>query len=181
MSRFENKPVSTAGDVEVSLKGSVLHAKGAKGENTFRIPSGVKVTLDEKGVVYSADRLENAARVGLCYRMTQNLISGVTTGFTKELEVNGVGYRWSTSDQVVKMQLGYSNDVLCDIPPGIGVAIKGNLLTVSGIDKQAVGAFAAKIRQMRPVEPYKGKGIRYKNEVVIKKVGKAGKTTGGGS
>ncbi len=178
MSRFENKPITVPEDVTLQLQERRLMANGKLGETVFVIPKGVTVNLADKVIRYSAVVADDMAKVGLCYRMTLNLLTGVQVGFKKELEVKGVGYRWSSDGKRLKLQLGFSNDIFCDIPAELEVAIKGASLIVSGIDKQVVGAFAAKIKQYRSVEPYKGKGIRYKGEVVIRKVGKAGKTTG---
>ncbi len=179
MSRFAKKKITIDEKVEVSVDGNKrVKAKGEKGENYFDLPSEVKAVIaDGKiGFVFEENSgAQNTAKIGLSFRKVQNLITGVREGFDKILEMNGVGYRWSVANDMLKLQLGFSHDINYKIPQGAKITIDGNSLKVSGVDKTLVGLVASKIRSFRPVEPYKGKGIKYKDEYVIRKVGKASK------
>jgi len=176
MSRYENKPLAVLPAVQVSLKDRDVVVKGAKGESTFRCPENTKVT-QAAGVLKVEREDKNKSTgslVGLTYRMLQNMIEGVTTGFQKDLDLTGVGYRMAMKGQILNLQLGFSHDINFEIPKGIQIELKPNHVTIRGTDKQLVGQVADKIRGFRPVEPYKGKGFKYSDEVVRRKAGKSG-------
>ena len=147
------------------------------GKKPVVIPAGVTVNVAEGNVLTVSrpnDEAENRALHGLTRTLIANMIEGVEKGFSKELEVNGVGFRCEKKGTQLVMRLGYSHEVIMDEIPGITVAVNGNKITVSGIDKQVVGQYAAEVRGKRPPEPYKGKGIKYTTEVIRRKVGKTG-------
>ena len=181
MSRFDNMPLPIPEGVDfkcdkLSSGGFDLTVKGPKGELKQSLPSYVDVSIKEGSVFFHVERKDKKNFAGLSFRLASNLIHGVKEGFSKVLEVNGVGYRWSVSGSKLNLQLGFSHPVEYNIPEGIKVEIgKDNLLKVQGIDKQKVGEVAAQIKSYRPVEPYKGKGVRYHGQYVVRK---AGKTSG---
>ena len=181
MSRYAKIPIEIAPEVEVLLDNTTVKAKGAKGELSFTLPQAVKVIKEDKwmrvGLKTETDKKSNSF-VGLTFKMINNMIIGVSKGFEKTLEFSGVGYRMAVKGNVLNMQLGFSHDVNYEIPPGIQVEVKQSSLTVSGIDKELVGRVADKIKSFRPIEPYKGKGIKYLGQYVLRKVGKAGKSSG---
>ncbi len=178
MTRFAKKEIVFDNKIEIKLEeaSNVVSAKGPKGENTFKMPAEVKMNLNDNKISFSfqEDGIKDNAKIGLSFRMIENLIHGVNVGFKKKLEVNGVGYRWNVSGKKLNMQLGFSHDIVFTIPEGITITIEGNSLTVEGVDKNLVGLVAAKIKGYRPVEPYKGKGVKYSDQFVIRKVGKSG-------
>ncbi len=177
MSRFDKKKISFNSDLEIKQVANLVTAKGPKGENAFKIPEGIAMNMSGGEISFSyreGHPVKEKAKLGLAFRMIQNLIQGVNEGFSKKLEINGVGYRWNISGKKLNMQLGFSHEVVYDIPEGVSLAIEGNTLTIQGVDKGLVGLVAAKIKNFRPVEPYKGKGIKYVGEFVVRKVGKAG-------
>ena len=179
MSRIGRMPVTVPGGVTITISESnVVTVKGPKGTLTQAFNPNMKLVLGENGV-YTVERpndnKENRALHGLTRTLFNNMVVGVTAGFTRDLEVNGVGYRVQMNGKQLVMNLGYSHQVFMEAPAGIEVATPApNKITVSGCDKQAVGQFAAQIREKRPPEPYKGKGIRYAGEFVRRKEGKAG-------
>lgn len=177
MSRYSKKPLPIISGVQVTLAGSKVTVKGSKGELVINANPAVKVS--QTGEILqvqpgSDDKAPQGNLVGLTYRLIQNMMKGVTEGFTKELDLNGVGYRMNLKGTVLNMQIGLSHEVNYDIPKGITVAVKGNRVSVTGVDKQLVGQVADNIRAFKPVEPYKAKGFKYVNEVVIRKAGKSG-------
>ena len=177
MSRFSKKHIIFNDTFEIKQFDNLVTVKGPKGENSFKIPEEIKMHVSGNKInfTYNEDQpVEDKARLGLAFRMVENLIQGVGEEFSKKLEINGVGYRWSISGQKLNMQLGFSHDVVYDVPGGVKVSVEGNVLTVRGVDKGLVGLVAANIRGFRPVEPYKGKGIKYMDEFVVRKVGKSG-------
>lgn len=175
MGRFLKRPLSVPPETEVKVESGWIHAKGSQGENSFRLPKGVKVNFNDGILVFDLLSKEyNQSLVGLSYRKVENVIQGVNKKFIKELEINGVGYRWNLTGKNLKLQLGFSHDVSYDIPDEIEVVIKDNVLTIMGVDKQKVGEVAANIKKLRPIEPYKGKGIKYVGQYVVRKQGKAG-------
>lgn len=178
MSRIGKIPVAIPAGVDIKLEGSTLTVKGPKGELTHQIPEQITVTLEEKEVVVTRngeDRLPRSLH-GLTRTLIANMITGVTAGFEKKLEIVGTGYRVAAKGQGIELALGFSHPVVVEPPAGITLAVEGQTkITVSGIDKQQVGEVAANIRKIRKPEPYKGKGIRYAGEHVRRKVGKAGK------
>ncbi len=179
MSRIGRLPVPIPQGVEVRMEGDVFHAKGPKGEFSTRIPTDMTVAIEagEVRVARPTEQKRHRALHGLSRTLIANCITGVHTGFTRKLEIRGVGYRAEVQGNKLVLQLGYSNPVEFPVPEGIQIAVEGqNIVTISGIDKQRVGQVAANIRGLRPPEPYKGKGVRYENGHVRQKAGKtAGK------
>lgn len=178
MSRKGKVPITLPKGVEVTTKGNVVTVKGPKGSLLQEIADGVSVTV-ENGVlrVQTVDSTPRLKRLhGLYFSLIQNMIIGVSAGFEKRLEMIGVGYRAAVQGSELDIQVGYSHPTRMGIPSNLKVAVEKNTqIIVSGIEKQAVGQFAAQIRAKRPPEPYQGKGIRYKDEYVRRKAGKAAK------
>ena len=177
MSRIGKKPVVIPAGVTVDIaEGNVVTVKGPKGTltNTFNTDMILSVEGNVLTVSRPTDEANHRALHGLTRTLIANMIEGVDKGFSKELEVNGVGYRCEKKGNQLVMRLGYSHEVFMDEIPGINIAVNGNKITISGIDKQVVGQFAAEVRGKRPPEPYKGKGIKYTTEVIRRKVGKTG-------
>ena len=178
MSRIGKKPVIIPANVTVSVaEGNVVTVKGPKGEltNTFHPNMILNVEGNVLTVSRPNDEAPNRALHGLTRTLINNLVEGVEKGYSKELEVNGVGYRVEKKGTQLVMRLGFSHEVFMDEIPGITVEVPTpNKIIVHGIDKQAVGQFAAEVRGKRPPEPYKGKGIKYSTEVIRRKVGKTG-------
>jgi large subunit ribosomal protein L6 len=175
MSRIGKKPVTVPSGVTATLEGQTVKVKGPKGELRFTAPQLISVVL-ENGAVKVDPRDESKparAQWGMSRTMVSNLFEGVTKGFEKRLEINGVGYRAAVAGKVLKLSLGYSHDVDYAIPEGISIATpKPTEVVVTGIDKQKVGQVAAEIRDYRGPEPYKGKGVKYANEFIFRKEGK---------
>ena len=177
MSRIGKKPVIIPANVTVNVaEGNVVTVKGPKGEltNTFNADMILKVEGNVLTVSRPSDEANHRALHGLTRTLIANMVEGVDKGFSKELEVNGVGYRAEKKGNQLVMRLGYSHEVIMDEIPGINIEVAGNKITIRGIDKQVVGQFAAEVRGKRPPEPYKGKGIKYTTEVIRRKVGKTG-------
>ena len=177
MSRIGKKPVVIPAGVTVNVaEGNVVTVKGPKGEltNTFNADMKINVEGNVLTVSRPTDEANHRALHGLTRTLIANMVEGVEKGFAKELEVNGVGYRAEKKGTQLVMRLGFSHEVIMDEIPGITVEVNGNKITIRGIDKQVVGQFAAEVRGKRPPEPYKGKGIKYTDEVIRRKVGKTG-------
>ena len=178
MSRIGKKPVVIPANVTVNVaEGNVVTVKGPKGEltNTFNADMIINVEGNVLTVSRPTDEANHRALHGLTRTLISNMIEGVEKGYSKELEVNGVGYRAEKKGNQLVMRLGFSHEVIMEEIPGITVEVPSpNKIIVSGIDKQVVGQFAAEIRGKRPPEPYKGKGIKYTTEVIRRKVGKTG-------
>ena len=178
MSRIGKMPVAIPKGVEVKADGGKVRVKGPKGELSSAIPSGLTVTVADGQVKIARGSDEPQARAihGLLRSLVANNVEGVTKGFTRELEISGVGYKAEVKGKSVVFSLGYSHPVDFPIPDGIAVAIdaKAGKITVTGADKQRVGQTAAEIRGLRVPDPYKAKGIKYADEVIKRKVGKAG-------
>lgn len=177
MSRIGRKPINIPAGIEVSLIDGVVTVKGPKGTLTQKIHRNMKIEIGDGviTVVRPNDLKQNRALHGLTRSLIHNMVEGVSNGFKKELEVNGVGYRVQKQGSNLVMNLGYSHQVIVPEIEGIKIETQGNKITVLGIDKQKVGQFAAEIREKRPPEPYKGKGIKYVDEVIRRKEGKTGK------
>ena len=177
MSRIGKKPVIVPANVTVNVaEGNVVTVKGPKGEltNTFNADMNIKLEGNVLTVTRPTDEAHHRALHGLTRTLIANMVEGVEKGFSKELEVNGVGYRAEKKGNQLVMRLGYSHEVFMEEIPGINIEVAGNKITIRGIDKQVVGQFAAEVRGKRPPEPYKGKGIKYVDEVIRRKVGKTG-------
>ena len=177
MSRIGKKPVIIPANVTVNVaEGNVVTVKGPKGEltNTFNADMIINVEGNVLTVSRPTDEANHRALHGLTRTLIANMVEGVDKGFSKELEVNGVGYRAEKKGNQLVMRLGFSHEVFVDEIPGINIEVAGNKITIRGIDKQVVGQFAAEVRAKRPPEPYKGKGIKSTTEVIRRKVGKTG-------
>ena len=178
MSRIGRAPITVPAGVEVTLgENNVVTVKGAKGTLTQQFHANMNIALEgaELTVTRPNDLKENRALHGLTRTLINNMIVGVTEGYKKTLEVNGVGYRVTLEGNKLVMNLGYSHQVIMEAPAGITIEVPTpNQIIISGYDKQLVGQFAANVREERPPEPYKGKGIKYSDEVIRRKVGKTG-------
>ncbi|GGC26112.1 50S ribosomal protein L6 [Novosphingobium marinum] len=175
MSRIGKKPVAIPNGVTADLKDGQLSVKGPKGTLTMGLSDLVSYEMGDDGIVVQPanDSKEARSHWGMQRTLVSNLVEGVTEGFTKTLEISGVGYRAQAQGKKLKLQLGYSHDVDIDVPEGIEVKTPDNTtVEISGIDKQQVGQLAAEIRRWRKPEPYKGKGIKYRGEYVFRKEGK---------
>ncbi|NCO86508.1 MAG: 50S ribosomal protein L6 [Rhodobacterales bacterium] len=175
MSRIGKKPVELPAGVSASVSGQTVEVKGPKGTRSFTATDDVTITLDGSTISVTPRGTSKRARQqwGMSRSMVANLVTGVSTGFKKDLEITGVGYRAQMQGNVLKLALGYSHDVNFQVPAGVTVtAPKQTEITVEGIDQQLVGQVAANIREWRGPEPYKGKGIRYKGEFIFRKEGK---------
>ena len=175
MSRIGKKPVELPSGVEASVSGQTVTVKGPKGQRQFTASDDVSIVIDGNIIKVEPRGKSKRARQqwGMSRTMVGNLVTGVSTGFKKELEINGVGYRAQVQGNVLKLNLGYSHEVNFDVPEGVTVTSeKPTEITVAGIDQQLVGQVAANIREWRAPEPYKGKGIKYKDEYIFRKEGK---------
>lgn len=184
MSRIGKLPVKIPGEVKATLEGDMIKIKGPKGELKQEIHPRVKIDLKEGEItvtVKDPEDKDDRSLWGLFRVLINNMVIGVTEGFEKKLEINGVGFKAASSGQKVILNVGFSHPVTFPFPAGIAVKVEKNVMTVSGIDKQMVGEIAAEIRAIKPPEPYKGKGIKYIDEVIRRKAGKAAKTAGEGT
>ena len=175
MSRIGNRKLTIPAGVEVNVNGNTINVKGPKGELSLEVSSLISVTIEENQVIVSKVKDTKEANIlsGTANANINNMMIGVSAGFTRNLEAVGVGYRFNVSGKKLTVAAGYSHPVEMEIPEGIEVTSPSNTeLTVSGFDKQKVSEFAANIRKIRKPEPYKGKGIRYKEEYVRRKEGK---------
>ena len=176
MSRIGKKPVAIPAGVTITLKDRSLTVKGPKGELKRELPDLVAVTVEKNQVTFARDAEDGPtrARHGLVRALVNNMVEGVTKGFERKLEINGVGYKAEVAGQKLTMALGYSHPVVYDLPKGIGAKVDKNVLVLSGVDVELLGQTAAKVRSFRPPEPYKGKGVKYMEETIKRKVGKTG-------
>ena len=178
MSRIGKAPISVPDKVSVSLNGLAVTVKGPKGELSRTLPEGVSIAQDGNTILVSptSSHRRSRERHGLCRTLVANMVEGVSQGFTRKLEIVGVGYRAAVQGKKLVVSAGYSHQVEMDPPAGITFAVDGNTtVLVSGADKEVVGNEAAKVRAIRPPEPYKGKGIKYEGEKILRKAGKTGK------
>jgi len=175
MSRIGKRPVTVPSGIEVSLDGTTLVAKKGNLEKRLETYGRVDIAINDNEVVFSrkGDDKQSAAFWGTYRALFNNIVIGLDQGFTKSLEINGVGYRAAVQGKTLNLQLGFSHDINFEIPEGLDIKVDKNIITIKGSDKQAVGQAAAKIRGFRPPEPYKGKGVKYTDEVIIRKAGKA--------
>ncbi len=177
MSRIGRKTIAIPSGVKVEQKGTEIHVQGPKGSLTASLPDNIRLEVGdgEMRLDRADQRKPTRAAHGLARSLFANMVTGVTDGFARELEIQGVGYRAEVAGKTLKLALGFSHPVEVPVPEGLSVSIQeNNRVRIEGIDKQSVGQFAAEIRRLRPPEPYKGKGIRYVDEHVRRKVGKAG-------
>lgn len=179
MSRIGRMPIVVPDGVDVEIKGTRVHVKGPKGEMVHTFPSSMDISFDDGEVTVKrpSDDREQRAFHGMTRALINNMVVGVSDGFEKILEINGVGYRAELDDKNLVLNVGYSHPVVINPPEGIEFEVenRSRQIKVMGYDKQAVGEIAAVIRKVRPPEPYKGKGIRYVGEHIRRKAGKAGK------
>lgn len=177
MSRIGKQPIKIPSGVTITVDPDFVTVAGSKGTlKQFTMP-GVIVAIDGDTATVTRinDEAENRAKHGLMRTLVNNMVVGVSQGFNKQLEINGVGYRVALQGTDLKFNLGFSHDVIYKLPQGIAAAVEQNKITVSGIDKQQVGQVAAEIRALKKPEPYKGKGIKYADERIRRKSGKSGK------
>jgi len=178
MSKIGKLPINVPTNVTIEVTADKVSVKGPKGELVTTIPTGITVTREGEQLLVTRINDEKPVRAlhGLVRSLVQNTIDGVVTGYTKTLEINGVGYKAEIQGNKIVLAIGFSHPVPIEILPGVEVKVDKNIVTVSGIDKQAVGQMAAVIRSHKKPEPYKGKGIKYSDEVIKRKAGKAAKT-----
>ncbi len=177
MSRIGKLPIAVPSGVTITVDPDTITVAGPKGTLTQFTMPGVTVKQEEGKLVVTRenDEPQNRAKHGLMRALINNMVTGVTTGFDRRLEINGVGYRVAMAGNGLKLNLGFSHDVNFALPTGITATVEQNKITISGIDKQQVGQVAAEIRALKKPEPYKGKGIKYDDERIIRKSGKSGK------
>lgn len=179
MSRVGRQPVVVPQGVEVNIKGSHVRVKGPKGEISRTFPASMEISMEDGNVVVNrpTDEREHRALHGMTRALINNMVVGVSTGFEKVLEINGVGYRAELTGKNLTLNVGYSHPVVVEPPEGISFEVdqRTRQIKIMGYDKQMVGQVAADIRKVRPPEPYKGKGIKYLDERIRRKAGKAGK------
>ncbi len=183
MSRIGKKPVTIPNGVKAELKDLALNINGPKGSLVVLLHPKVQVKIENNEITVDIAHKENKFEKslwGLTRSLINNAVTGVVSGYEKKLEINGVGYRGSVAGKTITLSLGFSHPVIVEVPDGLSAAIEKNVITITGIDKQLVGEFAAKIRALKKPEPYKGKGIKYADEVVRRKAGKVVKAVGGG-
>ena len=176
MSRIGKLPIEVPAGVTITVDGDTITVKGPKGELTQQ--ASQNVTLDQKDGTFTVTRKDESKKAqsehGLMRSLINNMVIGVTKGFEKQLELNGVGYKVEMQGNNIKFALGFSHDVIFKVPEDVKVSVDKNKITVSGISKQRVGQVAAEIRSLKKPEPYKGKGIKYIDEQIVRKAGKAG-------
>lgn len=179
MSRLGKRPIAIPSGVKASLANDVFKVAGPKGENTLGIPMGVSVLIEGSEIKVSVAEPEEKqyrALWGTIARLIMNMIKGVCEGYSKSLELVGVGFKVAVTGDEIVLEIGYSHPIKYKLPKGISAAVAKNIITISGIDKALVGNVAAEIRKLRKPEPYKGKGIKYVGEIIRRKAGKAAKT-----
>jgi large subunit ribosomal protein L6 len=175
MSRVGKQPITIPAGVDVKIKGSTVTAKGPKGELTRTLSSVVSLELKDNEINVSRhdDSREGRSHQGLVRSLVANMVNGVATGFTRDLEINGVGYRAEKKGNFIRFDLGYSHPIYFELPATVEANVQQTAIQLSSPDKEIVGQVAAKIRSLRKPEPYKGKGIKYKEERIIRKEGKS--------
>ena len=176
MSRIGKRPIEIPEKVEVKIDGAMIKVKGPKGEMEFEHHQNVTVKQEEKSIVVTPNDETKKSRAlwGLTRTLVNNMVVGVTNGFQKNLEFNGVGYKASVKGDSIVLNLGYSHPIDYKLPTGVSAKVQKNVIELTGCNKELVGFAAAKIRSFRPPEPYKGKGIKYQDEHIIRKAGKSG-------
>jgi large subunit ribosomal protein L6 len=181
MSRIGRKVLPLPKGVTLTQKAGNVGVKGPKGELSKPVPGGIsiKVDGDKINVVRADDTRQNRSKHGLMRAHLANMVKGVTDGWTRELEINGVGYRAEVTGDTLTMALGFSHPVVFKLPKGVAAKVEKNRIALTSADRDLLGQTAAKVREIRPPEPYKGKGVKYVEETIKRKVGKAGATSGG--
>jgi large subunit ribosomal protein L6 len=177
MSRIGKKPVLIPSGINVKTDGSKISFSNSKVTEELETKNNVLFKVEGNELIFSPkdETKQSSAFWGTYRSLAQNIITGLTQGFKKELEINGVGYRANVKGNVLELQLGFSHPINFEIPKGLSIAVNKNLITITGVNKQQVGQVAAEIRGFRPPEPYKGKGVKYVDEHIIRKAGKTGK------
>jgi large subunit ribosomal protein L6 len=177
MSRIGKQPIECPADINVSVDGTVVTFAKGKNTRTLDTKGNVGISLDGQTLTFSAnsDHRQDRAYWGTYRALAANIVKGLMTGFMKQLEINGVGYRAAVKGKVLNLQLGHSHDINYDIPEGLEISVEKNVITIKGSDNQQVGQVAAEIRAFRPPEPYKGKGVKYMEEHIVRKAGKTAK------
>ena len=175
MSRVGKQPVTVANGIDVSVDGTALVAKKGNLEKRLETYGRVGISIDGNEVTFSkvGEAKESAAFWGTYRALFANIIEGLDKGFQKSLEINGVGYRAAVQGKTLNLQLGFSHPIDFPIPEGVEITVEKNLIHIKGTDKQTIGQVAAEIRSFRPPEPYKGKGVKYTDEVIVRKAGKS--------
>lgn len=177
MSRIGKLPVVVPAEINVSLNGAVLVFKKGSVQKELDTKGNVGVSVEDGKIIFSRkdDERSSSAYWGTYRSLSQNIIVGLTSGFEKKLEINGVGYKAAVNGNILELQLGFSHPINFEFPQGLQISVEKNVVTIKGDDKQVVGQIAAEIRSFRPPEPYKGKGVKYVNEHIIRKAGKTAK------
>jgi len=177
MSRIGKQPVKIPSGIDVKVDGTVLVFKKGSVQKELDTKGNVVVKVEDGNIVFTpkSDDRKDSAFWGTYRSLSQNVIIGLTDGFEKKLEINGVGYRAAVKGNVLELQLGFSHPVNYEFPKDLKVTVEKNIITIKGDDKQVVGQVAAEVRAFRPPEPYKGKGVKYSDEVIIRKAGKTAK------
>ena len=180
MSRLAKRPIQIPKQTEISVSNGIIAVKGPKGTLQKPLHRLISIEVGQEGVQVArkGTSRESQALVGTYASHVRNMMQGVTAGFTKKLLVEGVGYKWDVAGKTLNLSLGFSHPVKMAIPEGLGVVVERNTLTISGFDKEVVGQFAANVRAKKVPEPYKGKGIKYSDETIIRKAGKVVKAVG---
>ena len=182
MSRIGKKEINIPDSVEMILEENKLKAKGPKGEDFLIVKDGFKIDIKDNTLsvipIPDKQKKDTSAQWGTLRALINNLVAGVEKGFEKQLEIQGVGYKAAIDGSDLNLKLGHSHPIILSIPEGLDVKVEKNIITISGISKERVGQFAALIKFKRPVEPYKGKGVRYVGEKVLRKAGKKVASTG---
>ncbi|NOR58772.1 MAG: 50S ribosomal protein L6 [Sulfurimonas sp.] len=176
MSRIGKLPIEAPAEIKISVDGDVISFVKGKDTRTLDTKGNVSIALDGQVLTFSAKSEAKVDRAfwGTYRALSANILTGLITGFTKQLEINGVGYKAAVKGKILNLQLGHSHDINYDIVDGLEMKVEKNVITISGIDNQKVGQAAAEIRAFRPPEPYKGKGVKYMEEHIIRKAGKTG-------
>lgn len=176
MSRIGKQPITVPANVTIDVADGRVSVKGPKGELSRMIPGQMRLRREDSALLVErpSESRQDKSLHGLTRSLVANMVIGVTEGFSKRLEINGVGYRAAVSGPNLVLQVGFSHPVIYPTPPGIAFTVQSNTITISGADKELVGEVAAQVRKVRKPEPYKGKGIKYADEVIRRKAGKAG-------
>ncbi|WP_345976532.1 50S ribosomal protein L6 [Sulfurimonas sp. HSL3-7] len=177
MSRIGKNPVEVPAEIKVSVDGAIVTFVKGNVTRTLDTKGNVAIELDGQTLTFKnlSDSREHRAFWGTYRSLAANIVKGLTEGFTKQLEINGVGYRAAVQGKVLNLQLGHSHDINYDIPAGLDISVEKNVITIKGSDNQQIGQVAAEIRSFRPPEPYKGKGVKYMEETIVRKAGKTAK------
>ncbi|MCJ7766315.1 MAG: 50S ribosomal protein L6 [Thiovulaceae bacterium] len=177
MSRIGKVPVEVPAEIKVNVDGAVVSFEKDKKVRTLDTRGNVAIELDGQTLVFKqmSDSKVHNAFWGTYRALAANIVKGLTVGFSKQLEINGVGYRAAVQGKVLNLQLGHSHDINYDIPEGLEISVEKNVITIKGNDNQLIGQVAAEIRAFRPPEPYKGKGVKYMDETIVRKAGKTSK------